>query len=137
MTQLLGPILIAFYDIVVASQTLKQVCWLTWGQTLLEFLGLLLVGDDQGVQEACASHLELHIFRILLYLYHCNIQSKTIVKLQTATYFPQSYQLNPGCQPTPYKIILKSLQPFTHEHTYSQNCLYNISVMCDEAIRLF
>lgn len=37
-----------------------------WGQRLLQLLGLLLVGDDQCVQEARASDLELGVVGVLL-----------------------------------------------------------------------
>lgn len=39
-----------------------------WGQRLLQFLGLLLVGDDQRVQEPGATDLELGVVGVLLYL---------------------------------------------------------------------
>ena len=41
----------------------------TWGQGLLQLLGLLLVCDDQGVQVPAAAHLELDIVLVLLDLY--------------------------------------------------------------------
>lgn len=44
---------------------------LTWGQGLLQLLGLLLVRDDEGVQVPAATHLELDIFLVLLDLYGC------------------------------------------------------------------
>ena len=40
----------------------------TWGQGLLQLLGLLLVGDLQGVQEARTTDLELNVIGVLLYL---------------------------------------------------------------------
>lgn len=43
----------------------------TWGQGLLELLGLLLVCDDQGVQVPAAAHLELYVVLVLLDLYGC------------------------------------------------------------------
>lgn len=45
----------------------------TWGQGLLQLLGLLLVGDDQRVEVAAAAHLELHIVLVLLDLDGCGI----------------------------------------------------------------
>lgn len=44
---------------------------LTWGQGLLQLLGLLLVCDDEGVQVPAATHLELDIILVLLDLYGC------------------------------------------------------------------
>lgn len=38
----------------------------TGGQRLLELLGLLLVGNDQGVEVARAAHLELGVLGVLL-----------------------------------------------------------------------
>merc|ERR550534_92392 len=40
----------------------------TRGQRLLQLLGLLLVGDLKGVEEARAADLELDVVRVLLYL---------------------------------------------------------------------
>lgn len=48
----------------------------TWGQGLLQLLGLLLVRDDQGVQVPAAAHLELHIVLVLLDLDRCGIKEQ-------------------------------------------------------------
>lgn len=45
----------------------------TWGQGLLQLLGLLLVRDDQRVQVPAAAHLELHIVLVLLDLDGCRV----------------------------------------------------------------
>lgn len=45
----------------------------TWGQGLLQLLGLLLVRDDQRVQVPAAAHLELHIVLVLLDLDGCTV----------------------------------------------------------------
>lgn len=45
----------------------------TWGQGLLQLLGLLLVCDDEGVQVPAATHLELDIILVLLDLYGLGI----------------------------------------------------------------
>lgn len=39
---------------------------LTWGQGLLQLLGLLFVRDDQGVKVSAASDFKLHVVLVLL-----------------------------------------------------------------------
>lgn len=56
---------------------------LTWGQGLLQLLGLLLVCDDEGVQVPAATHLELDIILVLLDLYGCGIINKKQSKHST------------------------------------------------------
>ena len=56
-----------FVHLLSAPHRLLQFFHLkAWGQGLFELFGLFLVLDDQGVQEAGATHLELGTVRILL-----------------------------------------------------------------------
>ena len=58
-------------NVLFLGATTKEV-FHTWGQRLFEFLCLLNILDDEGVQVATTAHLELHIVLVLLDLYRCN-----------------------------------------------------------------
>ena len=51
-----------------------------WGKRLLDFLGFLLVGHDQGIQETRATNLELGVAGVLLYLDGTSIGATGLVQ---------------------------------------------------------
>jgi len=45
----------------------------TWGQRLLQLLGLFLVSDNEGVQVSGAAHFELGVFCVFLDLHRLGV----------------------------------------------------------------
>jgi len=82
----------------------------TWGQGLLQLLGLLLVGDDQGVQVPAAAHLELHIVLVLLDLDRCGTKGQL---RGDPTPPPPTPQRTTAAKENPNSVIFSTLPSLT------------------------